>query len=65
MKSIVCSLLHLRQRNCFALVTVTSSTVLLLPLCDSAFADREMPETVMSVDPFLIISLTVMIQHSL
>ena len=52
-------------RNCFASVTVTGFTVLLLLLCDNAFADREMPGTVMTVDPFLIISLTVMIQQCL
>jgi len=52
------------QRDCFALVTVNGLAVLSLPLCDNAFAVEEMPESesVMNADPFLIISLTVMIE---
>lgn len=52
------------QRKRFTLVTVTGSAVPLLPHCDKAFADREAPETVMSGDQFLIISLTVTIRRS-
>lgn len=64
LKSIVCSQLHPRQKkktdSCFE--NRTSFTLLLLPCSDDSFADGEMPETVMSVDQYLIISLTVMMQ---
>lgn len=47
----------------FGFVAVTSLTLLLFLCSDDSFADREMPETVMSIDQYLIISLTVVMQQ--
>lgn len=67
LKSIVCSRLHPRQKRKkkktdFCFENRTNFTLLLLRCSDDSFADSEMPETVMSVDQYLIISLTVMMQ---
>lgn len=65
-KSIVCSLLHFRRRvkqfclgNCRQFHSFFGCF-----FCDNAFPHRETPETVMSTDQFLIVSMAVMIQQS-
>lgn len=68
-KSLVCSWLHLREKIYiyiyiyFGFVAVTSLTLFLFPHSDDSFADREIPETVMSIDQYLIISQTMMMQQ--
>lgn len=58
MKSIVCSQAEklLCLGNCHRLHT---------SFITSGFADKEMPETVMSADPFLITGLTLTVQQPL
>lgn len=47
----------------FGFVAVTSLTLLLFPHSYDSFADREKPETVMSIDQYSIISQTMMMQQ--
>lgn len=52
-----------QQKTYVGFVDVTSLTLLLFLCSDDSFADREMLEIVMSIDQYLIISLTVMTQQ--